>query len=84
MTQPSFCRLLMLHLRNIKSHFVQKLQMGLLKRAYSIQNIKALEYTVAHMDCNLVDISEAFGGARIGYCDIKPTDGATIFASEID
>ena len=24
MTQPSFRRLLMLHLRNIKSHFVQK------------------------------------------------------------
>ena len=46
------------------------------------------------MDCCLVDIlypSEAFGGARIGNCDIKPTDGATIFAylrtreiSEID
>ena len=35
------------------------------------------------MDCYLVDIlylSEAFGGARIGNCDIKPTDGATIFA----
>ena len=35
------------------------------------------------MDCYLVDIlylSEAFGGARIGYCDIKPTGGATIFA----
>ena len=32
------------------------------------------------MDCYLVDIlylSEAFGGARIGNCDIKPTDGAT-------
>ena len=28
------------------------------------------------MDCYLVDIlylSEAFGGARIGYCDNKPT-----------
>ena len=35
------------------------------------------------MDCYLVDIlylSEAFEGARIGDCDIKPTDGATIFA----
>ena len=35
------------------------------------------------MNCYLVDIlylSEAFGGARIGNCDIKPTDGATIFA----
>jgi hypothetical protein len=35
------------------------------------------------MDCYLVDIlylSEAFWGARIGNCDIKPTDGATIFA----
>ena len=35
------------------------------------------------MDCYLVDIiylSEAFGGARIGNCDIKPTDDATIFA----
>ena len=35
------------------------------------------------MDCYLVDIlylSEAFGGARIGNCDIKPTDGTTIFA----
>ena len=35
------------------------------------------------MDCYLVDIlylSEAFGGTRIGNCDIKPTDGATIFA----
>ena len=32
------------------------------------------------MDCYLVDIlypSEAFWGARIGNCDIKPTDGAT-------
>ena len=46
------------------------------------------------MDCYLVDVlhvSEAFGGARIGNCDIKPTDGATILAclrtgetSEID
>ena len=36
------------------------------------------------MDCYLVDIfypSEAFGGARIGNCDIKPTYGTTIFAS---
>ena len=35
-----------------------------------------------HMDGYLVDIfylSEAFGGARIGNCDIKPADGATIF-----
>ena len=35
------------------------------------------------MDCYLVDIlylSEAFGGARFGNHDIKPTDGATIFA----
>ena len=34
------------------------------------------------MDCYLVDmlLSEAFGGARIGNCDIKPTDGANIFA----
>ena len=35
------------------------------------------------MDGYLVDIlylSEAFGGARIRNCDIKPTDGATIFA----
>ena len=35
------------------------------------------------MDCYLVDIlnlSEAFGGARIGNCDIKPADGVTIFA----
>jgi hypothetical protein len=32
------------------------------------------------MDCYLVDtlyLSEAFEGARIGYCDIKPTDDAT-------
>ena len=28
------------------------------------------------MDCYL---SEAFGGAKIGIFDIKPTDGATIF-----
>ena len=34
------------------------------------------------MDCYLVDmlLSEAVGGARIGNCDIKPTDGATILA----
>ena len=35
------------------------------------------------MDCYLVDViylSEAFGGARIGNWDIKPTDGATFFA----
>ena len=35
------------------------------------------------MDCYLVDIpylSEAFWGARIGTYDIKPTDGATMFA----
>ena len=35
------------------------------------------------MDCYLVDIlylSEAFWGARMGNCDIKPTDGANIFA----
>ena len=35
------------------------------------------------MECYLVDIlylSRAFGGARIGNCDIKPTEGATIFA----
>jgi hypothetical protein len=34
------------------------------------------------MDCYLVDIlylSEVFGGARIGNCDIKPADGVTIF-----
>ena len=43
---------------------------------------KALEYK-PHMDWYLVDIlylSEAFWGARIGNCDIKLTDGATIFA----
>ena len=35
------------------------------------------------MDCYLVDIlhlSEAFWGTRIGHFDSKPTDGATIFA----
>ena len=35
------------------------------------------------MDCYQIDIlnlSEASGWARIGNCDIKPTDGATIFA----
>ena len=35
------------------------------------------------MDCYLVDIlylSEAFRGARMGNCDITPTDDATIFA----
>ena len=32
------------------------------------------------MDCYLVDISEAFWGARMGNCDIKPIDGANIFA----
>ena len=35
------------------------------------------------MDCYLVDIrwlSEAFGGARTGNFDIKPTDGTTLFA----
>ena len=35
------------------------------------------------MDCYLVDKlypSEAFLGARMGNCDIKPTDGANIFA----
>ena len=35
------------------------------------------------MDCYLVDIlylSEAVRGARIGNCDITPTDDATIFA----
>ena len=35
------------------------------------------------MDCSIVDIpwlSEAFSGTRIGNFDIKPTDGATIFA----
>ena len=40
-------------------------------------------YFQKYMDCYLVDIlylSEAFGGTRIGNCDIKPTDGATIFA----
>ena len=34
------------------------------------------------MDCYSVDIlylSEAFGGARIRNCDIKPTDGSTDF-----
>ena len=34
------------------------------------------------MDCYLVDIldlSEAFEGVRIGNCDITSTDGATIF-----
>ena len=37
------------------------------------------------MDCYLVDIlylSEAFGGARIGNCDIKPTDGAGIMPEQ--
>ena len=36
------------------------------------------------MDCSIVDIlwlSEAFWGARTGNFDIKPTDGATIFAN---
>ena len=36
------------------------------------------------MDCSIVDIlwlSEAFWGARIGNFDIKPTDVATIFAN---
>ena len=35
------------------------------------------------MDFYLLDIiylSEAFWGARMGNCDIKPTDGANIFA----
>jgi hypothetical protein len=35
------------------------------------------------MNCYLVDmlyLSEAFVGARIGNCDMKPTDGAPIFA----
>ena len=35
------------------------------------------------MDCYLVDIlylSEDFLGARMGNCDIKPTDGAKNFA----
>ena len=35
------------------------------------------------MDYYLVDIlylSEAFLGARMGNCDTKPTDGTTIFA----
>ena len=35
------------------------------------------------MDCYIVDLlylSEAFRGARIGYCEIKPIDGAIIFA----
>ena len=35
------------------------------------------------MDCYLVDIlnlSEALLGARTVNCDIKPTDGTTIFA----
>ena len=35
------------------------------------------------MDCSIVDIlwlSEAFGGARIGNFDMIPTDGTTIFA----
>ena len=35
------------------------------------------------MDCSIVNIlwlSEAFGGARIGNFDIKPTDGAIILA----
>ena len=35
------------------------------------------------MDCYLNDIlylSEAFRGDRIGYCEIKPIDGAVIFA----
>ena len=35
------------------------------------------------MDCYLVEIlylSQAFGGARIGNWDIKSTDGANIFA----
>ena len=35
------------------------------------------------MDYYLVDIlylSEAFGGVRFGNCDIKPTDGDTIFS----
>ena len=36
------------------------------------------------MDCYLVEIlylsAIGFGGARIGNCDIKPKDGANIFA----
>ena len=35
------------------------------------------------MDCYLLDIlylSEAFWGARMGNCDTKATDGANIFA----
>ena len=44
---------------------------------------KALEIRYTLLNCYLVDIlslSEAFGGARIGNCDIKPTDGDTMFA----
>ena len=35
------------------------------------------------MNCYLADIlylSEAFGGVRIGNFDVEPTDGTTIFA----
>ena len=36
---------------------------------------------LTHMDCSTVDIhfhSEAFGGTRMEYFDIKPTDGANV------
>ena len=46
---------------------------------------KALEIRYTLLDCYLVDIlnlSEAFGWARIGNCDIKPTDGAAIMPEQ--
>lgn len=46
---------------------------------------KALEIRYTQLDCYLVDIlhlSEAFGGARIGNFDIKPTDGAAIMPEQ--
>ena len=42
-------------------------------------NPKALEYKVGPYGL-LFSWSEALWGARIDNCDIKPTDGATMFA----
>ena len=44
--------------------------------------VKALEYKVRPYELLFswyAQISEGFWGARIGNCDIKPTDGTTIF-----
>ena len=46
---------------------------------------KALDIMYTILDCHLVDIlnlSEAFGWARIGNYDIKPTDGAAIMPEQ--